>query len=49
MNRLISSTDARDQQELEQARADALIRGWSILETLGGLIAVPLGTEVAPR
>jgi hypothetical protein len=42
----MTSTDPLGHRELEQARADALIRGWSILETLGGVIAVPLGTEV---
>ncbi len=48
MDRLPShaASDDYHDHELETARIEALARGWDMREVLGGVVAVPHGTEL---
>ena len=48
MDRLPSHAPSDDyhDHELEAVRIEALARGWDTLEILGGVVAVPHGTEL---
>jgi hypothetical protein len=48
MSRVISGavSDDHHDQELDAVRIEALARGWDVRQTLGGVVAVPHGTEL---
>lgn len=48
MSRLASSASSDDyyDSQLTAARDEALDLGWDVIETLGGVVAVPHGTEL---